>query len=58
MGFSRQEYWSGVPLPSPIVHIPRVNIVYLSIKSYVSGVPNMAMNSLMVIVFKKKYEYN
>ena len=20
MGFSRQEYWSGVPLPSPIVH--------------------------------------
>ena len=21
MGFSRQEYWSGVPLPSPIVSI-------------------------------------
>ena len=21
MGFSRQEYWSGVPLPSPILHI-------------------------------------
>ena len=21
MGFSRQEYWSGVPLPSPIVHV-------------------------------------
>ena len=21
MGFSRQEYWSGVPLPSPIIHI-------------------------------------
>ena len=21
MGFSRQEYWSGVPLPSPIVLI-------------------------------------
>ena len=20
MGFSRQEYWSGVPLPSPIKH--------------------------------------
>ena len=20
MGFSRQEYWSGVPLPSPILH--------------------------------------
>ena len=21
VGFSRQEYWSGVPLPSPIIHI-------------------------------------
>ena len=21
MGFSRQEYWSGVPLPSPIIHL-------------------------------------
>ena len=21
MGFSRHEYWSGVPLPSPIAHI-------------------------------------
>ena len=25
MGFSRQEYWSGVPLPSPIWGIVRVN---------------------------------
>ena len=21
MGFSRQEYWSGVPLPSPLIHV-------------------------------------
>ena len=21
MGFSRQEYWNGVPLPSPVKHI-------------------------------------
>ena len=21
MGFSRQEYWSGVPLPSPVLRI-------------------------------------
>ena len=27
MGFSRQEYWSGVPLPSPLFH----TIIYLSI---------------------------
>ena len=26
MGFSRQEYWSGVPLPSPRYHI--LNIYY------------------------------
>ena len=26
MGFSRQEYWSGVPLPSPILHIPNFKI--------------------------------
>ena len=24
MGFSRQEYWSGVPLPSPIPHASKV----------------------------------
>ena len=22
MGFSRQEYWSGVPLPSPYIQLP------------------------------------
>ena len=26
MGFSRQEYWSGVPLPSPITYIYTTNI--------------------------------
>ena len=25
MGFSRQEYWSGMPLPSPIICIIKVN---------------------------------
>ena len=24
-GFSRQEYWSGVPLPSPVLLLPSVN---------------------------------
>ena len=24
-GFSRQEYWSGVPLPSPIINIANTN---------------------------------
>ena len=26
MGFSRQEYWSGVPLPSPHLHLVTLNI--------------------------------
>ena len=30
MGFSRQEYWSGVPLPSPIFSLDRVNILVKS----------------------------
>ena len=28
MGFSRQEYWSGVPLPSPIVPIVLYSAIY------------------------------
>ena len=29
MGFSRQEYWSGVPLPSPIkrLELPKTNLM-------------------------------
>ena len=33
MGFSRQEYWSGLPLPSPI----RVIIILLNIVGSVDG---------------------
>ena len=39
MGFSRQEYWNGVPLPSPmlpkthLLHIPR----YLALGKWLSG---------------------
>ena len=29
MGFSRQEYWSGVPLPSPMTSLPLNNVVIL-----------------------------
>src|SRR5574337_182514 len=31
MGFSRQEYWSGVPLPSPIIHLNTSKVLYLPI---------------------------
>ena len=33
MGFSRQEYWSGVPLPSPIKHASLFQIAILNHRS-------------------------
>ena len=35
MGFSRQEYWSGVPLPSPMMIIIMPNIYYYYIYCFV-----------------------
>jgi len=29
MGFSRQEYWSGVPLPSPKRNVPESSLPHL-----------------------------
>ena len=29
MGFSRQEYWSGVPLPSPYIYVGIDVCVYI-----------------------------
>ena len=34
MGFSRQEYWSGVPLPSPLEYPTWVQIPVLPLKNY------------------------
>ena len=38
MGFSRQEYWSGVPLPSPISHASKVilKILQARLQQYVN----------------------
>ena len=43
MGFSRQEYWSGVPLPSPVV--------YLAYGIYVGSCINNAKLVYFVIFF-------
>ena len=34
MGFSRQEYWSGVPLPSPVVGLSACNSSLLSFQLF------------------------
>ena len=31
MGFSRQEYWSGVPLPSPVRHDAFCELLHLEL---------------------------
>jgi len=47
MGFSRQEYWSGVPLPSPTVH--------LKITQYcLSAIPQYKMKSFKLKKMGKK----
>ena len=37
MGFSRQEYWSGVPLPSHVVNCMIASEVYDKLKQQVRG---------------------
>ena len=34
VGFSRQEYWSGSPLPSPVVLWPRINNLNITMKDH------------------------
>ena len=66
MGFSRQEYWSGVPLPSPfhwlasLVIRPIMGPWYHALRrAYTSGVffPNMHNNSIYSWKKKKSDKY-
>jgi len=46
MGFSRQEYWSGVPLPSPFIYtrkpkIPGTQIIVIFALLWGSGIKSM-----------------
>ena len=37
MGFSRQKYWSGVPLPSPCTQMTKVQIHVLSVTRFLTS---------------------
>ena len=37
MGFSRQEYWSGVPLPSPICTLKQYRFIFTAFELYING---------------------
>ena len=40
MGFSRQEYWSGLPLPSPL-SVLRNNLIPLTAKDFLGSSVNL-----------------
>ena len=42
MGFSRQEYWSGVPLPSPILH-------FTSLSNYAAAAAGKSLQSCLTL---------
>ena len=51
MRFSRQEYWSGVPLPSPKVSIEHNNLYVLKIAVSVQLIKHCRRNALKHNVF-------
>ena len=53
MGFSRQEYWSGVPLPSPQQYVATGKTIALTLRTFVGRVKSLLFNTLyrFVIAF-------
>ena len=51
MGFSRQEYWSGVPLPSPICNLSSYYFIWIVNIQEISGFLKIFEN-LMFEVYK------
>ena len=59
MGFSRQKYWSGVPLPSPSVTSmlsQKYLRNYLSVKSWLSSVQSLSRVWLLVTPWIETYQ--
>ena len=52
MGFSRQDYWSGLPLPSPFVSlgklIPRYLIIFVAMANGIDLLISLSDFSLLV----------
>ena len=61
MGFSRQEYWSGVPLPSPKIYI-LLYIKQITNKDLLHSTGNSSQYSAMTYMGKESrkewYMYN
>ena len=50
MGFSRQEYWSGVPLPSPHPYMTTGKTIALTRRTFVGKVMSLLFNMLFKLV--------
>ena len=60
MGFSRQEYWSGVPLPSPMLYIYlpiyiSVDIAYICIQIFTQIYIYMSYISRQISIYRCRY---
>ena len=53
MGFSRQEYWSGVPLPSPHSYMTTGKTIALTRQTFVGKVMSLLFNMLSRLVLGK-----
>ena len=51
MGFSRQEYWSGVPLPSPILLVPKSKL------SFSCSILNLRKQKLFLLTLSEFYSF-
>ena len=53
MGFSRQEYWSGVPLPSPLVslrrYIPKYFILFVAMVNGIVSLISLSVFCFLII---------
>ena len=58
LGFSRQEYWSGVPLPSPVVKVSVGYYLIICIPMKLARMGSRKKNCAKGIVKRKHFMYS
>ena len=56
MGFSRQEYWSGLPLPSPHPYMTTGKTIALTRRTFVGKVMSLLLNMLSAAAAAKSLQ--
>ena len=58
MGFSRQEYWSGLPLPSPFISLGRFNHRYFIFDAVINGIVFLiSLSDHSLLVYKNAGDF-